>query len=529
MIRHLLLLLFLLVGSPLHAETRLANGQLVAHGSDATPVSKLRGSSNARELKARQCPVPYVWVRPSWWKKYRVLLTIKRLKRCNFLHGKVPKPGATCLPKREGFVCMFGEARCNNVVEPETRCDCTNGAWDCKTICPNLKCPVTKPSGICDPLVNVLVCEYEEDCCGDTCAMTSFCRCETTSGSMKWNCASANVKPCTQTSLEEAGCDCNRPVNGGQCTADFACGSACCSKDAYTCKCNNNTGVYESCGKTGYIPGPLETCSCAAVPTEAPVRNGATSAPTASLTKSPVVASTTEAPIPLAPASPSPAPTSFTAPDDLSVRFNKFVWPNNVLPANAVLPLLPRDYPISPQTASWLRTSNAISVVQEDDCWECKNAKMSFADLIASVGGEPSHPSRNASSPYWADLRQVIRAQSARLNGASASDMMTLPTTWTGWSLATIAESVHDEVPGSLHIAMIAKMIAENAIMDTCIIPTRSTNEFLRKKVMLADTSTWAIGTVGPMNFGTKWSVGRYVGLTISSGASQRYNLYIVF
>lgn len=191
--------------------------------------------------------------------------------------------------------------------------------------------------------------------------------------------------------------------------------------------------------------------------------------------------------------------------------------PSTLLPANMSLPLMPWDYPLSLLAASWLRKSDAISVVHEDDCWECKNAKISLSDLIASVGGAPSHPSRNLFSPYWAELSQVIWAQNARLGGASASDMMPLPTTWTGWSLSTIAESVHDEVPGSLHIAMIAQLVDENAIMDACIIPTQSANEFLRKKVMLADMSTWAIGTVGPLNFGAKWSVGRYVGLTVSS------------
>jgi hypothetical protein len=59
--------------------------------------------------------------------------------------------------------------------------------------------------------------------------------------------------PCYEKSLEEAGCPCDRPKDGNSCTGDYGCGDACCGADAYTCKCNS-AGVYENCGKTGFIP-----------------------------------------------------------------------------------------------------------------------------------------------------------------------------------------------------------------------------------------------------------------------------------
>jgi hypothetical protein len=210
---------------------------------------------------AEKCPVPFVWKRPSWWKKYRLSLTRKVLKKCIFFAGKVPAPGKTCLPAQEGFVCMFGEAKCNAKVEPETKCQCTNGVWVCSTVCSTPKCPVAMPSGTCDPLVNVIKCEYNEHCCGDTCQMTGFCSCVTNNGKSDWLCAVADVLPCNQISLKQAGCPCDRPVNGGACTGDYGCGDACCGKDAYTCKCN--AGVYENCAKTGTLPGPNTSCSCA--------------------------------------------------------------------------------------------------------------------------------------------------------------------------------------------------------------------------------------------------------------------------
>lgn len=45
--------------------------------------------------------------------------------------------------------------------------------------------------------------------------------------------------------------------------------------------------------------------------------------------------------------------------------------------------------------------------------------------------------------------------------------------------------------------------------MDRTIIPSASTVEFLRGPVLLSDMNTWAIGTVGPHNFGAKWHEGR--------------------
>ena len=49
----------------------------------------------------------------------------------------------------------------------------------------------------------------------------------------------------------------------------------------------------------------------------------------------------------------------------------------------------------------------------------------------------------------------------------------------------------------------------EGLKIDNNIIPKRSTVQFLHGPVMLADILTWAISTVGPINFGAKYHVGR--------------------
>jgi hypothetical protein len=139
------------------------------------------------------------------------------------------------------------------VDEPETKCQCTKGVWVCNTVCDQPKCPVAQPSGTCDPLVHVKSCDYGEYCCAGTCSKTVSCSCATFQGQSTWLCTIAPVTPCYEKSLEEAGCPCDRPKNGDSCTGNYGCGDACCGADAYTCKCNS-AGVYESCGKTGFIP-----------------------------------------------------------------------------------------------------------------------------------------------------------------------------------------------------------------------------------------------------------------------------------
>jgi hypothetical protein len=225
--------------------------------------AKVGNVESKRKLQTTKCAVPFTWKKPTWWNKYRKILTAQKLKRCVSFKGKAPVSGKrTCTANQLGFVCLFGEARCDGKTEPETKCECTNDlVWTCSTVCDQPKCPFAVPSGTCNPLVHINNCDYGEYCCGDSCISTTFCSCETYNGESNWECAVAGMMPCDKTSLEEAGCPCDRPVNGDTCTDDYGCGDACCGADAYTCKCNS-AGIYESCGKTGFVPGPNVPCSC---------------------------------------------------------------------------------------------------------------------------------------------------------------------------------------------------------------------------------------------------------------------------
>jgi regulator of sirC expression with transglutaminase-like and TPR domain len=45
--------------------------------------------------------------------------------------------------------------------------------------------------------------------------------------------------------------------------------------------------------------------------------------------------------------------------------------------------------------------------------------------------------------------------------------------------------------------------------MDSNIIPSVNYVDFLRYEILLAEINTWAIGMVGPSNFGIKYTAGR--------------------
>ena len=56
---------------------------------------------------------------------------------------------------------------------------------------------------------------------------------------------------------------------------------------------------------------------------------------------------------------------------------------------------------------------------------------------------------------------------------------------------------------------MIAEFIGQGIPINRTIIPSDNKVDFLRHEILLAEINTWAIGMVGPSNFGLKYSQGR--------------------
>ena len=221
-------------------------------------------------------------------------------------------------------------------------------------------------------------------------------------------------------------------------------------------------------------------------------------------------------------------------------RFNKFDFSGSI-PGNVFIKNFPTmtdaekltnenmpdltsaEYPITASTdiVDFLRKSNAVSVVTEDD-YEIKH---NVQDTIGAIGGPPIHPTCDASSPFWEELQHVVDvAKYRRANGNQdsanlASYLQTLgydewlphyiPTLWDGDTIAQVAENVHDEAPGDWQAQLIQQFLVEGLEVDYAIMPKRSAVEFIGAVVRLYDLNTHFINYVGPHNFAAKWHVGR--------------------
>jgi len=206
---------------------------------------------------------------------------------------------------------------------------------------------------------------------------------------------------------------------------------------------------------------------------------------------------------------PTPKPPATKAPldpYDLGLRYNKIKFKDDIVPEGAMLPMMPEDYPLDLATAQWFRKSLCPSIIVEADCNECD---ISFKYLIDSVGGLPSNPSSDITSPFWENFREVVDMQEKRLNNASVSEFIPLPVIWQGFNISDVADAVHNEILGIYHLDLIKLFFASGSKVDTTIIPYTCTAEFLRGIVLVCYLNSWAVTAVGPLNFGVKYYVGR--------------------
>ena len=214
-----------------------------------------------------------------------------------------------------------------------------------------------------------------------------------------------------------------------------------------------------------------------------------------------------------------------TSNSDLGFRFNKAPMISSTslesMPENLFPMTMKNYYPLPMEDATVLRTmTQAVSVFHPDDCLECD---ISVNDLIQASKVEITHPSTDPNSSFWDELWEVVIVQLHRIESKPAEELMVLPEIWKDLDIHEIAEAVHDEFPGIHHTHHLTqylfgpggldKSFQTNcrycARIDRSIIPVKSETEFIRGAVLLADLTTWAIGTVGPLNFATKWHVGR--------------------
>ena len=191
---------------------------------------------------------------------------------------------------------------------------------------------------------------------------------------------------------------------------------------------------------------------------------------------------------------------------DLGIRFSKVLVDPRYNTSDIDLPLTSKHYPINKQNFQWLRKAIASTVLIQRACRECY---WGFADLVDFAGGYPSHPSTEETNPFWGELAYVVKVQTLRRQNVEPSTIMPLPDAWANYTIAQVAEAVHDEFPGIHHIGLLSEWDKAKSIqIDRQVVPVVSSIDFLRGMVMLSDLVTWAIARVGPSDFALKWHVG---------------------
>jgi len=196
--------------------------------------------------------------------------------------------------------------------------------------------------------------------------------------------------------------------------------------------------------------------------------------------------------------------------NDIGFRFSKVAFPDG--DGGIDLPLDDRNFGSdNSDLLDVLKDSYCPSVTKLDD----NEVYLDVPAMIQSdfVGGYPSHPSDSATNEFWAYLEEVMVMQEARrANDGNdlASSFMPLPHIWKGYSLAMVAEAVHDEYPNLHQSANLARMLSAGGVtIDNDIMPQRSQKQFLRGPVAISDLNTWATAVVGPHSFAAKYHVGR--------------------
>ena len=83
----------------------------------------------------------------------------------------------------------------------------------------------------------------------------------------------------------------------------------------------------------------------------------------------------------------------------------------------------------------------------ELDCPEIQDIPLQ--NLIKKVGGLPTHPTTDSTSPYWGEVRELLVARRARLANQDPNVLLKrMARVWANFTLADVAEAVRKEYPG---------------------------------------------------------------------------------
>ena len=166
------------------------------------------------------------------------------------------------------------------------------------------------------------------------------------------------------------------------------------------------------------------------------------------------------------------------------------------------------DYPLNQTSLEFFQSTTAWAPIVIDSSDGMKN----MGELIELIGGMPSHA---PSVDFWMRLEEVVDIQLLRRKrgddlAREVIPWFPLPLLWQDHTMNEVAETVHKDFPGSLHIDLLQQFFAEGLSIDYDIIPKGTTEKYyVNPLFFIADVNSWASLIAHTINFGAKYYAGR--------------------
>merc|ERR1719264_28807 len=91
----------------------------------------------------------------------------------------------------------------------------------------------------------------------------------------------------------------------------------------------------------------------------------------------------------------------------------------------------------------------------------------------------------------------------------AAAKMVGLPAIFQGYTMEQGAAAVEADFPSKFPTECVEQFLGQGVDFDETIVPHNTADDFVNKQVMLSRIIGWAIATVSPVCFASKWHEGR--------------------
>ena len=236
----------------------------------------------------------------------------------------------------------------------------------------------------------------------------------------------------------------------------------------------------------------------------------------------------------------------FYKPELSDVRFNKYPPVDeknkaykNLYATGTYGDVFPAKFPLSDETAKILKTdtmADSVVIAFDDNQLTDEDSKTNDKKLTQSkwkkdtITGAKADPIYPGDSGFWEQMKEVIEAQTKRVEGNTAQSLYQWPGLWKGkpalspWpgnepnsndlTLEDVAQSVKGEFSNYHQLILLRDFSGVKLSTDIGLPKNkdkkfiRSNKDFIGMQLRMAAMNAWSLEMVGPVNFMLKWRYG---------------------